>query len=90
METISVNIFTELGLKPDNIMEIDFNTGWYDSKQILLKPGVDADKLVSDFPDTYGGYSINVSKLTQTSTNVTFRNVLSEIPDEEILNLCAV
>ena len=50
---------------------------------------VDTDKLISDFPDTYKGFSVNVSKLTQTKTKVTFKNVSSEVPDEEILNLCS-
>ena len=90
METLSEYIFTELGIKPAEIMEIDLNTGRSDIKQIRLKPGVDTDKLLSDFPDTYAGYAVNISKLTQTNTKVTFRNVPIEIPDEEILNLCAV
>ena len=90
METLSEYIFTELGIKPADIMEIDLNTGRSDIKQIRLKPGVDTDKLLSDFPDTYEGYAVNISKLTQTNTKVTFRNVPIEIPDEEILNLCAV
>ena len=56
METLSEYIFTELGIKPADIMEIDLNTGRSDIKQIRLKPGVDTDKLLSDFPDTYAGY----------------------------------
>ena len=65
METISDYIFTELGVNPDDVLEIYLNTGRYDCKQILLKPNIDTSKLTSDFPDTFNGYSINVTKLTE-------------------------
>ena len=32
METISDYIFTELGVNPDDVLEIDLNTGRYDCK----------------------------------------------------------
>ena len=89
METISDYIFTELGINPDDVLEIDLNTGRYDCKQILLKPNIDTSKLTSEFPDTFNGYSINVTKLTETTTRIKFNNVPLEVPDEEILNLCS-
>ena len=88
LETISEYVFTELNLNPEDVLEIDLNLGRYDTKQILLKPHVDTDKLINDFPDTYKGFAVSVSKLTQTTTKVTFKNVPSELTDEEILNLC--
>ena len=89
METISDYIFTELGINPDDVLEIDLNTGRYDCKQILLKPNIDTSRLTSEFPDTFNGYSINVTKLTETTTRIKFNNVPLEVPDEEILNLCS-
>ena len=64
LEIIREYIFTILKIKPEDVLEINLNSGRYDTKQILLKPEVDTDKLISDFPDTYGGFSVNVSKLT--------------------------
>ena len=90
LDVISEYIFVELGVKPDEILEVDLNTGRFDTKQILLKPGVDSDKFANDFPDTFGEYTVTVNKMSQTETKVSFRNVPSYIPDLEILNLCSV
>ena len=65
MEKISHYIFGELGVNPDDILEIDLNTGRPDVKQILFKPGIDVDRFLNSFPDIYGDYFVEVSKLTQ-------------------------
>ena len=43
LETISKYIFTVLEINPDDVLEIDLNSGRYDTKQILLKQSVDTD-----------------------------------------------
>ena len=40
LETISQYIFGKLRVNPDDILEIDLNTGRPDVKQILFKPGI--------------------------------------------------
>ena len=62
METMSNYIFTDLGVNPDDILEIDPNTGRYNCKQNILKPNIDTSKLTSEFPDTFKGYSINLTR----------------------------
>ena len=66
------------------------NTGRPDVKKILFKPRVDVDRFVNSFPDTYGDFFVEVTKLSQTEKRVTFRNVPAYVPDEEIRNLCNI
>ena len=82
LETISEYCFSELGLNPDMIEAIDLNTGRQETKMIKLKPGVDVSKILSDFPDTYGDYIVNIKSASiPETTKVTFRNVPLEIQD---------
>ena len=43
LETISDYLFNQLEINPDDILEIDLNTGRWDVKQVLFKPGVSMD-----------------------------------------------
>ena len=61
-----------------------------DVKQILFKLGFDTDKYVSNFPHTYKDYDINISKISNTVKRVSFRNIPSYVPDEELLNICTI
>ena len=61
LEVVSEYIFGELEVKPDEIQEIDLNTGRYDAKQLLFKPGVDVGRFVNNFPDTYADYIVSVT-----------------------------
>ena len=90
IDTVSEYVFGELNVNPNDILEVDLNTGKGDVKQILFKPGVDTDRYISNFPDTFGEFSINVSKISNTEKRVSFKNVPSYVPDEELLNLCAL
>ena len=90
IDTVSEYVFGELNVNPNDILEVDLNTGKGDTKQILFKPGVNTDSLVSNFPDTFGEFNINISKISNTEKRVSFKNVPSYVPDEEILNLCAI
>ena len=65
-----VSTFNELGIKPEDVLELDLNSGRYDTKQILLKSEVDSERFVSEFPDTFNGYDMTVTKLTVNKTNL--------------------
>ena len=58
LETISHYIFGKLRVNPEDILEIDLITGRPYVKQILFKPGVDVDRFVTSFPDTYRDYFV--------------------------------
>ena len=60
LEVVSEYLFEQLKINPADILEVDFNTGKMDVKQKLFKPTVDTDKYVSNFPDTFGDFSVNV------------------------------
>ena len=90
LDTVSEYILGELKIKPEHILEVDLNTGRHDTKQITFKPGVDIDKYVLDFPDTFAGFHINISKMSNKEKKVTFKNVPSYIHDDELLNLCSI
>ena len=87
---MSEYLFLHLEVKPEDLLEVDFNTGRWDTKHLLFKPGVNTDKYVSEFPDTFNDYLVTVSKISITETKVTFRNVPTYVPDMELLNLCAL
>ena len=90
IETVSDYIFSHLKVDPKEIQEIDLNTGRQDTKQILFKKGVDIEKYLNEFPDTYLDFYVTVSKMTQNEKKVTFKNVPMYVHDAEIKNLCAV
>ena len=90
MAVVSEYVFNQLKIRPEDILEVDLNTGKHDTKHILLRPSADIDKYIVGFPDTYAEYAVSVSKMTQNEQKVTFRNVPLYIPDQEILNLCSV
>ena len=90
LDTMSEYLFLHLEVKPEDLLEVDFNTGRWDTKHLLFKPGVNTDKYVSEFPDTFNDYLVTVSKISITETKVTFRNVPTYVPDMELLNLCAL
>ena len=90
MEVVAEYIFREMKVKPEEIQKIDLNTGRADTKQIVFKNGVDVESYLNNFPDTYLDYYVTVTKMSQNDKKVTFKNVPAYVPDEEILNLCAV
>ena len=74
-DVVGEYIFSELKVKPEEIQEIDLNTGRYDTKQILFRNGVNIDSYLNNFPDTYLDYYVTVSRMTQNERKVTFKNV---------------
>merc|ERR1712098_867406 len=89
IETVEEYVFDKLGIKPEDVLKLDFNES-RDRKQILLKAGVDSEKYVAQLPDTFKGYEVTVTKITLHKTKVLFKFVPTKVPDEEIINLCNV
>ena len=87
IKTVGEYIFDKLRINPYDVLELDFNAG-KDRKQVSLKPGVDSEKYAGQFPDTFKGYQVTVTKLPLNKTRVLFKFVPTEVPDEDIINLC--
>ena len=87
IDTVGSYIFDELGINTQDVLELDQNSD-RTKKQILLRDGLDLDKYLNKFPDTFNGYHVYIEKLYQTRTRVLLRNVPIECPDAEIYNLC--
>ena len=74
VETVGAYLFDVLKIKVDDVLEFDHNSN-KEKKQILLRDGLDLNKYLNNFPDTFKGYQISIEKLTHTKTKVLFRNV---------------
>ena len=90
MDDVSEFIFEILGIKFEECVGVDYFTGRYDTKEILLKPGVDSTKYITSEPLMFKEHEITVKKMLNDVTKVTFKNVPMYVPDEEILHLCGV
>ena len=90
MDEISELIFDVLGIKFEECIGVDYWTGRYDTKEILMKPEVDVTKYISSEPIIFKEHEIFVKKMLVDMTKVTFKNVPMYVPDEEILHLCGV
>ena len=69
---------------------LSLSTNRYDTKEINLKPGVEASKYTTKAPIVFKGHSITISQQQVGTTKVTFKNFPWNIPDEELINLCEV
>ena len=81
-------IFDILKVEPKECLTFDYNSGRYDTKEIKLKPGIDASKYTTTEPITYKDHLVTVNKQLSNITRVTFKNVPLNVPDEEIIHLC--
>ena len=90
LDDISEFIFENLNLQFEECVGVDFFTGRFDTKEILLKPGIDSSKYITSEPIVYKEHEIEVKKMLNDITKVTFRNVPMYVPDEEILHLCGI
>ena len=70
LETIGEYICDKLGIRPEDVLELELNSGRYDTKQILLRPEVDSERYVIGFPDIFKVYEVTVTKLTVNKTKV--------------------
>ena len=88
LEDVGEFIFDVLKLEIDDCLGMSLTTQRYDTKEINLKPGIDANKYITQVPIEYKGHMISVTQQSVGTIKVTFRNVPMNIPDEEIINLC--
>lgn len=88
-EDIGELLFDILEINPEDCISFNFNTGRYDQREIKFKPKIDTTPYIRVLPFTFKDHSITVKKQRQNITRVTFRNVPLNVPDEEILTLCA-
>ena len=90
MDDVSVLIFDMIAVNPQDCLGVALYTSRFDTKEVKLKPGVDASLyLTKDSPINFKNHEIVVTSQTANLTKVTFKNVAFNIPDEEILNLCS-
>ena len=82
-------LFDTLNIDPENCISFNFSTGRYDQREIKFKSDVDISPYVRVTPVDFKDHLITVRKQRQNITRVTFKNVPLNVPDEEILNLCA-
>ena len=87
-EDVSVLIFDVIGVKPEDCKGVALVTARYDTREVKLKPGIDASKYVTKENITFKDHLVEVRTQTASVTRVTFKNVPFNIPDEEIINLC--
>ena len=80
-------LFNSLKINLSEITYVDINTRRYNTKHILFKLGVLIDKYVSEFPETFSDYIVNIARMTQNEQKVTFKSMPSYVPNKEILNL---
>jgi hypothetical protein len=90
MDDISELIFDIINIKFEECVGVDYFTGRWDTKEIMMKPGVDTSNFITTEPITFKSHEIIVRKMLNDVTKVTFKNVPMYVPDEEILHLCGM
>ena len=83
-----VFLFDVLKINPEDCLEIDVDTGRYDTKELLVKASTNLDKILSSEPHIYREHRIMPSRVSSLTTKVHFKNVPISVPDEEILHMC--
>ena len=88
-EDLGELLFDILKINPEDCISFNFNSGRYDQREIKFKPDINTTPFVRVVPFPFKDHSVTVKKQRQNITRVTFRNVPLNVPDEEILTLCA-
>ena len=76
---ISILIFDEIGIKPENCVGVALSTARYDTKEVQVKPGVDPTHYISRGPITFKDHLVEVRLMTGSISRITFKNVLFNI-----------
>ena len=79
-------IFDLCGIKPDDVVGIDFQAGGYNAAEIQLSEEADPSQYVG-ISKEIKGLTFDISKSQENSTKVTFKNVPLSVPDQELLHL---
>ena len=89
-DDISEFIFETLSIQFEDCIGVDLNTGRYDTREIIMKPGVNTDIYITKEPLIFREHEMSVTKMLNDVTKVIFKNVPMYVPDEELLHLCGV
>ena len=88
LEKIGELMFDVIKLKTEDCAKVALVTNRYDTKEVMLKPGVDPTPYLIAEPITFYDHEVIVRVQSSKSVQVTFKDVPLCIPDEEIINLC--
>ena len=83
-----VFLFDVLKINPEDCLEIDVDTGRYDTKELLVKASTNLDNILTSEPHIYREHRIMASRVSSLTTKIIFKNVPISVPDEEILHMC--
>ena len=86
-DDVSELIFEIINIQFEECIGVDYFTGRYDTREVMLKPDVDYSKYITIDPILFKDHEITVKKMLNDVTKVTFKNVPMYVPDEEILHL---
>ena len=89
LEKIGELLFDVIKIKAEECMRVALVTNRYDTKEVMLKPGVDPTPYLTTQPIIWRDQQVTVRRRRQSSktAQVTFKNVPLCVPDEEIINL---
>ena len=88
-EDIGELLFDTLEIDPEECISFNFNSGRYDLREVKFKPNIDTSKYMRLEAIPFKEHMVTVTKQRQNIIKVTFKNVPLNVPDEEILTLCA-
>ena len=81
-------LFDVLKIKSDECIRFNFSTARYDTREVVFKPNVDLSPYIQVL-DNFYGHTVTTKKQSSNVVRVSFRNVPSNVPDEEIIHLCS-
>ena len=79
-------IFTTLKIDPNICLRLNFSQSTFGTKELMFKSHFNIDQVVGTY--NYDKFTIVCKIQTGNVTKVTFKNVLLNIPDDKIINLC--
>ena len=88
LEKVGELMFDVIKIKAEDCIRVALVTNRYDTKEVMLKPGVDPTPYLTKEPLTFHGHEVTVKRQTNKTVQVTFKDVPLCVPDEEIINLC--
>ena len=80
-------LFDHLKINSEDCLRFNFSTPRYDTREVMLKPGVDLTPYIKVIQDFYG-HTVTTKRQSSSIVRVSFRNVPLNVPDEEIIHLC--
>ena len=88
LEKIGELMFDVIKLKAEECERVALITNRYDTKEVMLKAGIDPTPYLTTEPIMFHDHEVRVQVQSSKTVQVTFRDVPLCIPDEEIINLC--